>query len=131
MKTVIVDASVLLCILLREEQWKKTAKAIEGFLLVGTASLPLEIGNSLSALVRRGLLDPETGIAVWEAYLEIPVRLLDIPMKNALRIAFAKKLYAYDAYVLALGEAENIDIATLDRGMAKTAEELGISVLEV
>ena len=131
MKSIIVDASVLLCILLRETEWKRTANAIADFTLIGSSSLPLEIGNSLSALVRRGLLDPEKAMAVWEAFLEIPVRILDIPMKNALRIAFAKKIYAYDAYVLALGEAENMDIATLDRTMSKTAEELGIPVLEV
>ncbi len=131
MNIIVADASVLLCILLREVEWEKTAEAISGYHLIGPSSLPMEIGNSLSALVRRDLLKPEKAMEVWEAFLEVPVRIIETPVRSALQIAFAHKIYAYDAYVLALGEVEHADIATFDRSMIRIAKEIGIRILEV
>ena len=131
MNDVVVDASALLCILLREPEWKSIAKALDQYNLVGTASLPMEIGNCLSALYRRDLIDEKDGIAVWEEYLKLPIRFMKIPFEKALLLAFNYKIYAYDAYVLALAEKGNIPLITLDRSMQIIAEKIGIHIPEV
>ena len=124
----IVDASALIAILLREPSWESVAALIDPNAMVAAESLPLEIGNCLSALVRRNLLSAEMARQTWKGYGSLPIRLLAIPYDVALEIAFEHKIYAYDAYVLALAKQHHSLLITLDQGMARIAKTIGIKV---
>ena len=125
---IIVDASAVLAILLREPNWEAVAALLDPTNLVSAESLPLEIGNSLSSLVRRNLLADEMAQKIWSAYTSLPVRLLEIPYLMALDLAFAHKIYAYDAYILAVAMQHRSQLLTLDKEMACVAKSLGITV---
>ena len=123
-----VDASALLAILLREPDWEEVAGLIDMNAAVAPESLPMEIGNSISSLVRRNILDIKLAHEVWNAYESVPVRLLRIPYKLAMRIAFEHRIYAYDAYVIAAAKQHRVRLVTLDKKMGKIAAENGVEV---
>ncbi|MBN1646762.1 MAG: type II toxin-antitoxin system VapC family toxin [Spirochaetales bacterium] len=124
----IVDASALLAILLREPKWREVAELIDINDIAAPESLPMEIGNSLSALVKRNILGVQLAGDVWSAYESIPVRLVKIPYEMAMKIAFTNRIYAYDAYVIAAAKQQRAGLVTLDRQMGKIAEKNGIKV---
>ena len=44
---------------------------------------------------------------------------------------FRSGLYAYDAYVLETAHAERLPLLTLDGGLARAADRLGLKLVEV
>ena len=62
--------------------------------------LPFEIGNALSAMLKRGSLEPENLLSVWDATQQIPVDLRSVNIREALNIASQFNIYAYDAFFL-------------------------------
>lgn len=123
---IVVDASVVLAILLREPEWTSLSDKLAGEDLGSPASLPLEIGNSLSALYRRKLLEAAAVGEAWESFRKVPIRLLDIPYTAALALVVTHSIYAYDAYVLATARRYGAPLLTLDRSMIRIARETGI-----
>ena len=54
--------------------------------------------------------------------------LIAIPYDVALDIAFEHKMYAYDAYGLAIAKQHHSMLITLDQSMARIAKTIGIKV---
>jgi predicted nucleic acid-binding protein len=93
--------------------------------------LPYEIGNALTRLKKRQILNDKQIIAVYGDFLKIPLRFLDIDIENALTIACKYTIYAYDAYYLETAYRLNLTLLTLDALMKKTALDLNVRILEV
>jgi hypothetical protein len=51
---------------------------------------------------------------------------LDVDLVEAIRIAAAAPIYAYDAYVLACARATGYPVMSLDRGLLSVAESVAI-----
>ena len=102
--------------------------ATEGCGLVGGLSLPSEVGNALVAGFRRRRLAVGAVLGAWSSYQKVRVRLADIDVRNALEIAVELGLYAYDAYVLETARAERLPVLTLDGGLARAADRLGLNL---
>jgi hypothetical protein len=49
--------------------------------------IPFEIGNALTRLKRRQILNDEEIIEAYNAYQKIPLRLVEVNIANALKIA--------------------------------------------
>jgi hypothetical protein len=60
-------------------------------------TLPYEIGNALSALVKRRRLTGEQAMAALAVTRRIPVRLVVVDVAQALQLATGSGIYAYDA----------------------------------
>ena len=92
--------------------------------------MPFEIGNALTAMMKKSSLKKEEVISAWEVVQQIPVDLRHTDIKSALRIAIKFNIYAYDAYFLECAENLRSPLLTLDIGLKRVARELGITILE-
>jgi len=99
--------------------------------LVAPNILPFEIGNALSAMLKRKRLAPEDLLTVWDATQQIPVDLRSVDIREALRIASQFNIYAYDAYFLVCALSLHTPLITLDRRMIEVAKSLGLNIMEV
>ncbi len=130
MADLVIDTSALLAVLLDEPTRRALIGATEGYGLLGAPSLPWEVGNALVAGVRRGRLSVAAMRQAWASYQTVPVRLAEIDTEQALEVAVELGLYAYDAYVLETARAERLALLTLDRGLARAAQRLGLRLVE-
>jgi predicted nucleic acid-binding protein len=131
MSGLVIDTSAVLAVLLNEPTRPALITATEGCGLVGAPSLPSEVGNALMAGFRRRRLSVEAVLGAWAGYQKVRVRLAEIDLRNALEIAVESGLYAYDAYVLETARAERLPLLTLDGGLARAADRLGLKLVEV
>lgn len=94
----VADTNILLAVALNEPEKEGIVRATLGAEIVAPEILPYEIGNALSAMIkRRRLTGPET-LAALAATRQIPVRLVSVDIAQALQLAADFNLYAYDAY---------------------------------
>lgn len=127
----VIDTSAVLAVLLDEPTRPALIAAAEGCALVGAPSLPSEVGNALVAGFRRRRLSAEAVLGAWASYQKVRVRLAEIDVRNALQIALETGLYAYDAYVLETARAERLPLVTLDGGLRRAADRLGLKRVEI
>ena len=128
---ILADANIYLAVLLEEVEKQGIIKQTEGNTLASPLILPYEIGNALSAMHRREKLTENQILKCYSIFEIIPVRLVDVNIKNALRIAADFDIYAYDAYYLEVAQRYKYPLLSLDQRMKTAAAELGIHLLEV
>jgi predicted nucleic acid-binding protein len=102
----------------------------EGHDLVAPEVLPFEIGNALTAMMRRNVLEVDEVILAWDMIQQIPVDLRRIEIRAALDIATQYNIYAYDAYFLQCALNLRSPLLTLDRQMKGIAQKIGIQIME-
>ena len=128
---VVVDASALLAVLLDEAHRDGVVEATVGATLCGPASLPWEMGNALSACLKRRRFALEVAHAAAAGFERIPIRLVPVDLAAALELAHRHRLYAYDAYLLAACIAMRAPLLTLDQSLRKVAAAARVSLIEV
>ena len=94
---VIADTNAFLAVTLYEPERDKIIRLTLGHDLVAPDILSFEIGNALSAMLKRHRLEPDNLLSVWDATQQIPVDLRSVDIREALKIASQFKIYAYDA----------------------------------
>ena len=127
---IIADTNIFLAAVLEEPEKERIVALTSGHELVAPEILFYEVGNALSALVKKALLDADEVNTVWEMVQQIPVQLTAVDISSALRIATAHRIYAYDAYFLECAIHMRSPLLTLDKKMRLVAGELGIQILE-
>jgi predicted nucleic acid-binding protein len=126
----LIDASALMPVLVDEPEKENIIALTKNYELLAPSVLPYEIGNALTRLKRRQILNDKQIIAAYNEFLKIPLRLLEVDVENALRIACKYTIYAYDAYYLETACRFNLPLLTLDGPMKKIALDLELRVLE-
>jgi predicted nucleic acid-binding protein len=126
-----IDTSVLVAVVTHEPSRDRAIECTTGHRLIAPSSVHWEMGNALSAMIKRGRASLEQARACIEAYLQIPIRRLDVDLKQSLALSEQYRIYAYDAYLLACALQTNAPLLTLDRVLKQVAEQLGIVTLEV
>ncbi|NQT86894.1 type II toxin-antitoxin system VapC family toxin [bacterium] len=128
---IVIDASAILAVIVAEPERDRIVEMTDGQSLVAPGSVPWEIGNAFSSMLKQkrlGLEEAKQGLSIFES---VPIRYLAVDLENALSIAHAHKLYAYDAYFLDCASRHAVPLLTLDRVLSRAAEKLGVDVLEV
>ena len=92
--------------------------------------LPYEVGNALSAMVKRRQLSQSEALEAERVVARIPVRLASVDIHASLQLALEQEIYAYDAYFLQCARELSCPLLTLDRRMKQVARALGIRLLE-
>jgi len=134
--TAYLDASVILPTLIKED----ASTVVDRFL--GEVREPLavsefaaaEVASALSRLARTGLLDHDSAIArladfdAWRAAstTDVDLQASDIRLAHVFIRRFDLMLRAPDALHAAVCGRENLLLVTLDKRLAKAAEELGV-----
>jgi predicted nucleic acid-binding protein len=127
---IIADTNTFIAVALNEPEKAKIIQLTEGHELIAPDVLPFEIGNALTAMMKKNTLRKEEVESAWEIVQQIPVDLRHTDIKSALSIAIKFNLYAYDAYFLKCAENLHSPLLTLDHGMQRVAREMGITILE-
>ena len=127
---IVADTNTFLAVALFEPERDTLIHLTAGHTLTAPRILSYELGNALSAMMKKQTLAPDELLAAWEAVKKIPVMLQDIEIASALTIVRQFNLYAYDAYFLECALSLRAPLLTLDRPLKKVARQLGICVLE-
>jgi len=127
---IIADTNTFIAVALNEPEKGNIIRLTEGHELIAPDVLPFEIGNALTAMMKKNALKKEEVESAWEIVQQIPVDLRHTNIKSALSIAIKYNLYAYDAYFLESAKNLRSPLLTLDLGMQQVAREMGITILE-
>ncbi|MBN2266913.1 MAG: type II toxin-antitoxin system VapC family toxin [Candidatus Babeliaceae bacterium] len=127
---IVADTNTFIAVALNEPEKEMIIRLAEGHDLIAPEVLPFEIGNALTAMLKRKALDADEVILTWEMVQHIPVDLRRIDIVAALKIATQYNLYAYDAYFLECASNLHSPLLTLDRQMKAIAQEIGIQIME-
>lgn len=127
----ISDTNIFLAVALDEPEKDSIIQATAGFDVISPEILLYEIGNALTAMVKRKRLNKEEVLSAFEAALSIPVKLVPVDIQKALEIAFQYNLYAYDAYFLQCAANFFYPFITLDKRMRQVAHDLKIELVEL
>jgi len=126
---VTVDTSVLLAVCTNEPSKARLIELTKECHLVAPASVHWEVGNALSAMLKRERITLDQALTCIEYYQRIPIRLVDVDLASALTFANRFRMYAYDAYLLTCSIQYNTPLITLDGALKISANQLGISTL--
>lgn len=127
---VVADTNTCLAVALNEAETAKLVQQTRGHALLAPEVLPFEVGNALTAMLKKGTLDPDEIRSAWKAVQLIPVELKTIDISSSLAIAQRFDIYAYDAYFLECALSTRGPLLTLDRRLRAVAVEAGVEVLE-
>jgi predicted nucleic acid-binding protein len=125
------DASVLIAVVGNEPSRKRAIELTTGHGLVAPSSIHWEVGNALSAMVKRQRITLAQAASCVDAYLQIPIKLVDVDLKQSLALVQQFRIYAYDAYLLVCAMNLGTPLLSLDEPLKAAAQTLGIEVLEV
>jgi predicted nucleic acid-binding protein len=126
---IVADTNTFIAVALNEPEKDMIIRLTEGHDLVSPEVLPFEIGNALTAMLKRGALKADEVIFAWEMVQHIPVDLRRIGVEAALKLATQYNIYAYDAYFLECALKLHSPLL-LDRQMKTIAQKIGIQVME-
>ncbi|MDR1147742.1 MAG: type II toxin-antitoxin system VapC family toxin [Spirochaetaceae bacterium] len=126
-----IDASVLICIILNEPEKKKVISLTEETELVSPEIISFEIGNALSRMYKKHRLNEEQIVKSYELFETLPLRFVKVDMAKALKLSCKYSIYAYDAYYLETAYRLKLPLLTLDVLMKNTGKHINIDILEV
>jgi predicted nucleic acid-binding protein len=129
--TLVVDTSVILAVILNEPTKAVLIRLTTGADLIAPLSLHWEIGNALSAMLKRNRITEAEAQQALVEYQKIPLRFVDVPLDAALQIVAQHLIYAYDAYFIVCARHQSSALITLDGGLQTVARTAQISLVEV
>ena len=127
----VVDTSVLLAVLISEPERDRIIAITQDTDLLAPQSVHWEVGNALSAMIKRQRISATQALKALDAYERIPIRFIETSLHEAVAIAGKQGLYAYDAYLIACAKDQRCSLISLDKALLKAAKETGVSVIEV
>jgi len=126
---IIADTNIFIAVALEEPEKKKIIQLTVGHDLVAPEVLPFEIGNALTAMMKKQTIDADELTSAWDMVQTIPVELRQTDIRSALEIASRFNIYAYDAYFIECAVSLRCPLLTLDRQMKIVGQNAGIHIL--
>ena len=127
---ILLDASAIIAVIADEPEAQIVINCTQDATIVSPNILSCEIANALTRMMRKKVIISEVQmINLISNYKLIPIKLIDIDLEKALKIAWQYKIYAYDAFYLETAKRLQIPLLTFDDGMIRTGKELGINVI--
>jgi len=128
---VVIDTSALIAVIVGEPVRNEIIEFTTGNTLIGPGSIPWEIGNAFSAMLKQDRLtldEAQKGLAIFDS---IPLRYVEPDFVNALKLSKNSNIYAYDAYFLDCALRYKAPLLTLDRKLKTAARNINVETLEV
>jgi len=122
---------VIIAVIANEPERQKLIQVSGKANLLAPPSVHWEVGNAFSAMLRRGRTTIRSVQQALAFYAKVPIRFVPLDLEEALELAGALKLYAYDAYLLACARRYRAPLLTLDKGLQAQASAAGVEVLEL
>ena len=128
---IVTDTSAIIAVLGDEPEKPEILRHTAGHDLFAPQSLPWEIGNAYTAMLKRHRTTEAEAVSAVRLYRQMTVALVEVDLAQALNIAARFNLYAYDAYVIACALDLDCPLITLDKGLMYAATAAGITLIEV
>ncbi len=128
---IVVDTSTVIAVVVGEAEKARLIELTKEATIVAPPSIDWEVGNAFSAMFKRSRINLEQAVKAIEVYQEISLEIVEIDLKEAIRLAGKHNIYAYDAYILQCAIEHNLPLISLDQNMINVAKQEGIQVLEV
>jgi len=128
---VVADTNIFLAVALNESHKQKIIEITANSTAIAPEVLPYEIGNALSAMVKRNRISSAEALEALNYANSIPVRLVEVDIASSLNLALENNMYSYDAYFLHSAQSLSYPLLTLDVRLRKIAVSLNINVLEI
>jgi len=126
---IVLDTCAIIAVIADEPEGNEVVEYTKDCIIISPNVLPFEIANSISWMIRKGILDKIKMIELIRSFQQIPIKLVENNLENVLKIAFEYKIYAYDAFFLETARKLNLPLLTFDVGMKNIAKEIGISLI--
>ena len=127
----VIDTSILIAVLVSEPERDRIVAMTQDSDLLAPQSVHWEVGNALSAMIKRQRLTKPQALKALDAYGKIPIRFIETSLHEAISIASDQDLYAYDAYLIACAKYQRCSLISLDKALLKAAKQAGVPVVEV
>jgi predicted nucleic acid-binding protein len=127
----VIDTSIILAVLISEPERDQIIALTRDTDLLAPQSVHWEVGNALSAMIKRQRITTAQAMKALDAYERIPIRFIETSLHEAVTIAGKQGLYAYDAYLVACAKDQRCSLISLDKALLKAATDVGVSVIEV
>ncbi|MFL5803839.1 MAG: type II toxin-antitoxin system VapC family toxin [Roseiflexaceae bacterium] len=127
----VVDTSIILAVVLNEPTKAELIRLTTGAELIAPLSLHWEIGNALSAMLKRNRITKAEALQALFEYQKIPIRFLDVSLDEAIDVVAQHLIYAYAAYFIVCARQQSSALLTLDGGLQTAARAAHISLVEV
>jgi predicted nucleic acid-binding protein len=128
---IVVDTSTVIAVVAGEAEKARLVELTKDATIVAPPSIDWEIGSAFSAMLKRSRITLEQALEAIEVYQEISLEIVEIDLKEAVRLAGKHNIYAYDAYILRCAIEHNLPLISLDQNLLDVARQEGIQVLEV
>jgi len=128
---IVIDTSAVIAVLTNEPDRSRILAATQGAKLLAPRSLHWEIGNAFSAMFKQRRITREQAQEALRLYQRIPLQFIDVALPRAVDLAAQLKIYAYDAYILVCAQQSGEPLLSIDAGLLRVAQELGLSVIEI
>lgn len=126
-----VDTSVIIAVIADEPERAKIIEITKGATIVVPPSVQWEVGNAFSAMLKRTRITLEQAIEAIDIYQEIFMEVVQVDLKDVIRLAGKYNIYAYDAYILQCAIDNHIPLMSLDKNLIDIAQKEGVPTLEV
>ena len=126
---IVSDASAFLAVVLDEESREWIIERTSDCSVVSPEVLPYEIANALIAVKRKGRLTDREVLKAFDISRRVPVKLVSVRVRDALRIAVKHGIHAYDAFYLQCCIETKLPLISLDNHMCEVARRLSIGVV--
>ena len=128
---IVIDTSALIAVIIAEPEREAIVAATSVHTLIGPGSIPWEVGNAFSAMMKQRRVDVDGMQRGLEILESIPLRYVNVDMANVLAISAEVNAYAYDAYFLDCASRHSAPLLTLDRPLGRAADKLGIDLVNL
>jgi len=81
---IVTDTSVIMAVVANEPTKENLIAGTVGMKMVAPRSLPWEMGNAFSAILKRNRITPQQAHVGLEAYRNLLIRLVDVDLDEAL-----------------------------------------------
>ncbi|HHH49185.1 MAG TPA: PIN domain-containing protein [Gammaproteobacteria bacterium] len=127
---IVSDTNIFLAVVLDEPEKANIIRLTAETTVIAPEILPYEMGNALTAMVKRKQITHGEALSAFTAANSIPARLISVDIRQALELALEYDIYAYDAYFLQCAKKLSCPLITLDKRMKQISSALKIEVLE-
>lgn len=128
---IVTDTSIIISIITDEIEKPKIIEKTIGCELIAPLSNNYEVGNALSSLLKRKMINLSDAEKALSIYDKIPIKFKRINFKNSLYLCTRFNIYAYDAYIIDCAMGNNLPVFSLDKKIIDISKELNLSIIEV
>jgi len=128
---IITDTSVIIAVIAGEPERNALIDQTKGADLLAPPSVHWEIGNALSAMLRRKRIALDIALEAIAAYQQIPIRFVDVDLQDVLHVADTLGIYAYDAYLIQAALKYRAPLISLDAYLIECAKKMDVNIIEV